>query len=547
MNTSKFKFTLNLHKTQSQISLPVTRGDTARTLFIGLSDGAHPYFIGDGCLAKLEILRPTGTRLEAFCPIENNATVVYEFSQNENTAAVEGIHDCAVVLYDADGHRIGSPRFTMIVSDRVLDTDDIELSDDDVSAVDAMIADEIVRRNAESQRSASETARRSKEAERVSAEAERAAAEAARQSAENARAATELARANAEGARALAEESRALAENDRALAENQRSAAENSRAEAENLRKSVAQSHAAEEALRAQNEAARSEAERERAETERNRREAEAQRAAEENARARAENERVTAERGRQQRFDEQIDNMLPDVTAEDEGNVMIVAGGAWVPKKIAGIEDIQLSVEMDANGVVTILLTNSRGDVLASGSVDLPLESVIVGGREENGKLIFDLQSGSTLEVEIGSLINGLVSQETFDGHTHKKSEITDFPTAMAPTAHHHTQSEITDFPSTMTPSAHSHPTSEISDFPTSMEPTKHTHTKSEISDFPTEMTPTTHMHDAFSITAGTFAGKVVANSSGQAYNQPLIRNSRLSSAEETPGINGEICWQYE
>ena len=180
MNTSKFKFTLNLHKTQSQISLPVTRGDTARTLFISLSDGALPDFIEDGCLAKLEILRPTGTRLETFCPIENNATVVYEFSQNGNTAAVEGIHDCAVVLYDAEGHRIGSPRFTMIVSDRIINSDDINLSDDDVTAVDAMVAEEVKRQNAETARIRAESDRQSKEEARVSAEAERAAAEANR-------------------------------------------------------------------------------------------------------------------------------------------------------------------------------------------------------------------------------------------------------------------------------------------------------------------------------------------------------------------------------
>lgn len=53
-------------------------------------------------------------------------------------------------------------------------------------------------------------------------------------------------------------------------------------------------------------------------------------------------------------------------------------------------------------------------------------------------------------------------------------------------------------------------------------------------------------HSQDASTITAGTFAGQVVANSSGQTPGTKLIRNSKLVSAEETPTVNGEICWVY-
>lgn len=47
--------------------------------------------------------------------------------------------------------------------------------------------------------------------------------------------------------------------------------------------------------------------------------------------------------------------------------------------------------------------------------------------------------------------------------------------------------------------------------------------------------------------IGAGTFAGQVVANSSGQAVGTSLLRNSKLVSAETNPTVNGEICWTYE
>ena len=53
-------------------------------------------------------------------------------------------------------------------------------------------------------------------------------------------------------------------------------------------------------------------------------------------------------------------------------------------------------------------------------------------------------------------------------------------------------------------------------------------------------------HTHEASKISAGTFAGQVVAKSSGQTPGTMLLRNSKLVSAEETPTVNGEICWVY-
>lgn len=45
----------------------------------------------------------------------------------------------------------------------------------------------------------------------------------------------------------------------------------------------------------------------------------------------------------------------------------------------------------------------------------------------------------------------------------------------------------------------------------------------------------------------AGTFAGQVVANGSGQTPGTSLLRNSRLVSADTNPTVNGEINWTYE
>lgn len=52
---------------------------------------------------------------------------------------------------------------------------------------------------------------------------------------------------------------------------------------------------------------------------------------------------------------------------------------------------------------------------------------------------------------------------------------------------------------------------------------------------------------HAASKITAGTFAGQVVAKSDAQTPGTSLLRNSKLVSTSTSPTVNGEICWQYE
>lgn len=163
MNSSNYRFTLDLHSTQSQVSLPVTKGDTARVFLISLSDGGIPYIIEEGCLAMISIMRPSGTHLRAYCAILDGTTIKYDFEHNPNTAAMEGVHDCSVTLYDSEGRELGTPRFTMVVSKRVVNSDDLNISDDDKALVDAM--------------STAETARQAAEIGRVNAEAKRVTAE----------------------------------------------------------------------------------------------------------------------------------------------------------------------------------------------------------------------------------------------------------------------------------------------------------------------------------------------------------------------------------
>lgn len=163
MNCSNFRFTLDMQSSQSQVSIPVTLGDTSRALYISFADGGSPYYISDDIVAQLSIKRPNGDVLSNYCQIVNNTTVKYNFTDNANTASMEGFHDCQVTLLhyiDEDlSEVIASPRFTMIVNARVVNSDDLNISEEDKSALDQILLAEAERKAAETARKAADAAR----------------------------------------------------------------------------------------------------------------------------------------------------------------------------------------------------------------------------------------------------------------------------------------------------------------------------------------------------------------------------------------------------
>ncbi|MGM9643002.1 MAG: collagen-like protein [Eubacteriales bacterium] len=151
MNSSKYRFTLDMHVAQSQVSLPIVLHDTKRKLYVSLADGGKLYHIADGCLAVIRIDRPTGTYIEQFCPIEDNTNIVFDFEQHTNTAIVEGLHECEVTLYGLDGGVLTTARFSMVVSARVVNSDDIEITEDDWTLIDSVAVEEAKRQETFSQ------------------------------------------------------------------------------------------------------------------------------------------------------------------------------------------------------------------------------------------------------------------------------------------------------------------------------------------------------------------------------------------------------------
>lgn len=287
MKYSTYRFSLDLHRHQSQMSIAVFQYDTACRLYISLTDGGIPYLIEDGCRAVFYARRPDNTPLSHNCMIEGNSRIVYDFL--DSTAAKQGIVDCQIRLYGKEGDLITAPRFIIVVEERAVREYEIELEDDTLSAIDQIFLTENERVEAEQ--------------ERVQAESERITAEQERMTAENARLEAERLRVSAESVRVTTEEERDNAEAERQAAERSRVDAERSRVDADLARGD-------EETSRNINETKRENQENGRVTSETARVEAEQERVQAEIARVNAEKERVSADKSREERTSAAIANL---------------------------------------------------------------------------------------------------------------------------------------------------------------------------------------------------------------------------------------------
>lgn len=149
MNYAIFPFTLELQKTLSQISIPVTVGDTKRQFLISLTNGGKPYKITDGCRAAFTGTKADGKILYNDCVIMDNTAIRYDFT--EQTTSAPGRIDCQLKLYGEDGEIIAAPHFTMVVYKAAAHIDS-KVSEDEKTAIENMIAREAGRIVAEEAR-----------------------------------------------------------------------------------------------------------------------------------------------------------------------------------------------------------------------------------------------------------------------------------------------------------------------------------------------------------------------------------------------------------
>jgi hypothetical protein len=116
MEYTEHKLTLDVHKTVSNASVALKKGDTAHRLLITLSEGGYPYHIGEDCTAVFSAMKPDGTAIFNDCRIEGD-TVIYDMT--EQTTAEEGMVSCEIQIYGAGGALLTSASFLLFVEEGV--------------------------------------------------------------------------------------------------------------------------------------------------------------------------------------------------------------------------------------------------------------------------------------------------------------------------------------------------------------------------------------------------------------------------------------------
>ena len=139
MNTSVYRFSLDIHEPHSSVCLDVKRGDTnSRLLLITLSENGVPYQISPECYAVFTATKPDGNIVFNPCTIEGDQI---SYVLTPQTVAVEGRLDCEIKLYGADDKLITSPAFDIIVRDTVYNEGDEIESEKEVDALTHLISE----------------------------------------------------------------------------------------------------------------------------------------------------------------------------------------------------------------------------------------------------------------------------------------------------------------------------------------------------------------------------------------------------------------------
>lgn len=133
MNFSNYRLSLDIHETESGLSLRAKKGDSIRKIYVTLMDGGAPYRITPDCTAAFTARKPDDTILFNEAAIENNAIV---YALTPQTTAAAGQVRCEVRLYGGDGRLITSPRFFLDVDDTVFTEGDEVVSEDEYTILE---------------------------------------------------------------------------------------------------------------------------------------------------------------------------------------------------------------------------------------------------------------------------------------------------------------------------------------------------------------------------------------------------------------------------
>ena len=113
VRTSVFRFPLDIHQSQSQVSVTAGLHEDGIRLVIRLMENGAPFDIHHAARAEFSAVRPDGKSIMNPCMIFGQGTVVYDFTGEE--VLHPGVMPCQIFLYNPDGGLILSPKFHIVV------------------------------------------------------------------------------------------------------------------------------------------------------------------------------------------------------------------------------------------------------------------------------------------------------------------------------------------------------------------------------------------------------------------------------------------------
>jgi len=152
MNVLKYRVSLDMFDTLSQITIKAKKGDSACQIHFTLTENGKIYNISDGCYATFSGKKADGNFVYGNCTIEGN-TIVYDFSSSIDDdgfcqlTACEGNVECEVALFK-DSNKLTTPRFTLVVDGTVYNGEEI-VSTPSVNAVKKLIDESVLSINGE--------------------------------------------------------------------------------------------------------------------------------------------------------------------------------------------------------------------------------------------------------------------------------------------------------------------------------------------------------------------------------------------------------------
>lgn len=137
MENAMIRLTLDVQDIDSGKMISVKKGETARSLIVSLANRGSPYKIADGCTVAFSARKPDGNPLFNDCAADGS-TVRYDFTGQETAA--EGVVACEIQVYGPDNKLLVSPRFELLVAEKVQQDGDVPESGPEFTALTEMVS-----------------------------------------------------------------------------------------------------------------------------------------------------------------------------------------------------------------------------------------------------------------------------------------------------------------------------------------------------------------------------------------------------------------------